>query len=112
MGCKSLHNNFCKNDAMTKEELIFTIDYNVKSMEFACADDNCFKAHFVDENGETFDFTASRQKVLEHIERFNAHPERYIANKGLCVAHFHRMAINWYKKTHLSKWARELVNNN
>ena len=71
---------------MTKEELIFTIDYNVKSMEFACADDNCFKAHFVDENGETFDFTASRQKVLEHIERFSAHPERYISNKGLCVA--------------------------
>lgn len=35
-----------------------------------------------------------------------------ISNKGLCVAHFHRMAINWYKKTHLSKWAQELVNNN
>ena len=88
---------------MTKEEFVFTIDYGIKTMEFACADDNCYKAKFVTENDETFDFTCSRQKVMEHVERYSAHPEKYLTNKGLVVAHFHRMAIAWFKKTHLPK---------
>lgn len=86
---------------MSKEELIFTIDYGIKSMEFACADDSCYTATFIDNNGDGFKFTASRKSVMEHVERFAAHPEKYITNKGLVVAHFHRMAIAWYKKTHL-----------
>ena len=42
-------------------------------------------------------------KVMEHVERFSAHPEKYLDNKGLVVAHFHRMARAWYRATHLSK---------
>ena len=94
---------------MTKEELLFTVEYGIKSAEFACADDNCFKARFVTENNETFDFSCSRQKVMEHVERYSAHPEKYLTNKGLLVAHFHRMAIVWYKKTHLTKADAKLM---
>ena len=94
---------------MTKFELQFTIEYGVKEMEFYCGDDACFEARFKDENGETFEFKASRQKVMEHVEKYAKHPEEYLTNKKLVVAHFHRWAIAWYKKTHLPKsLAKEL----
>lgn len=85
---------------MTKEELKFTIDYGIKSIVFDCNDNSCFKANFVDENNDTFSFKMSRAKVMEHVERFSAHPEKYIANKGLVVAHFRRMALTWYAMAH------------
>ena len=44
----------------------------------------------------------SRAKVMEHVERFYAHLEKYIDNKGLVAAHFHQMARAWYRATHLS----------
>lgn len=40
---------------------------------------------------------------MEHVDRFSAHPDKYLDNKGLVVAHFHRMARAWYRATHLSK---------
>ena len=39
---------------------------------------------------------------MEHVERFSAHPDKYLYNKGLVVAHFHLMARAWYRATHLS----------
>ena len=57
----------------------------------------------IDENGETFTFNASRAKVMEHVERFAKHPELYITNKTLVVAHFHAMAMAFYAMAHLPK---------
>lgn len=88
---------------MTKEEIIFMRDYDIKEMSYYCANDDCFEAKFKTNQGEEFLFTASRAKVMEHVERFSAHPEKYLDNKGLIVAHFHRMARAWYRATHLSK---------
>ena len=88
---------------MTQEETIFMTKYGINEMEFYCDNDNMYKARFTDENGETFTFNASRAKVMEHVERFSAHPEKYLYNKGLVVAHFHQMARAWYRATHLSK---------
>jgi hypothetical protein len=94
---------------MTKNEILFTIQYGIKTMEFACGDDNCYRATFVDESGETFKFSASRAKVMEHVERFAAHPEKYLMNKGLVVAHFHRMAMTWYAMAHLPKCVKQAM---
>ena len=88
---------------MTQEETIFMTKYGIKEMEFYCSNDNMYQARFTDENGETFTFNASRAKVMEHVERFSAHPENYLDNKGLVVAHFHQMARALYRATHLSK---------
>ena len=85
---------------MTKQELVFTIDYGIKSMEFACGNDDCFTATFVDNDGQTFKFNASREMVFEHIKRFSKKPQEYENNKALVVQHFHNMAIAWYKTTH------------
>lgn len=94
---------------MTKFELTFTIDYGIKEMEFYCGDDACFVARFTDENGNTFEFKASKQKVIEHVENFARNPEYYLTNKTLLVNHFHRWAMAWYAKTHLPKsLAKEL----
>ena len=94
---------------MTKFELLFTIEYGVKELEFYCGDDACFVARFKDEDGNQFEFKASRQKVIEHIEKYSKHPELYLTNKTLTVSHFHRWAIAWYMKTHLPKsMAKEL----
>ena len=87
----------------TQEETIFMTKYGIKEMEFYCDNDNMYQARFTDENGETFTFNASRAKVMEHVERFSAHTDKYLYNKGLVVAHFHRMARAWYRATHLSK---------
>ena len=59
---------------MTKEETIFMTKYGIKEMEFYCDNDNMYQARFTDENGETFTFNASRANVMEHVERFSAHP--------------------------------------
>ena len=59
--------------------------------------------YFTNKKGETFTFNASRAKVMELVERFSAHQDKYLYNKGLVVAHFHRMARAWYRATHLSK---------
>ena len=88
---------------MTQEETIFMTKYGIKEMEFYCDNDNMYQARFTDENGETFTFNASRAKVIEHVEMLSAHPEKYLDNKGLFVAHFHRIARAWYRATHLSK---------
>ena len=88
---------------MTKEETIFMTKYVIKEMEFYCDNDNMYQAMFTDENGETFTFNASRAKVMEHVEMFSEHPEKYLDNKGFVVAHFHQMARAWYRATHLSK---------
>ena len=77
--------------------------YCIKEMEFCCDNDNMYQARFTDENYETFTFNSSRAKVMEHVERFYAHTDKYLYNKGLVVAHFHRMARAWYHATHLSK---------
>lgn len=77
--------------------------YGIKEMEFYCDNDNTYQARFTYENGETFTFNASRANVMEHVERFSAHQEKYLENKGLVVAHFHQMARAWYRATHLSK---------
>ena len=87
----------------TQEETIFMTKYGINEMEFYCDNDNMYKARFTDENGETFTFNASRAKVMEHVERFSAHPQKYLDNKGLAVAHFHQMARALYRATNLSK---------
>ena len=74
-------------------------DYGVKEMEFYCANDECYEARFVAEDGSKFEYKMSRAKVMEHVERTSAHPEKYLTNKGLVVAHFHRMAKYWYAMT-------------
>ena len=88
---------------MTQEETIFMTKYGIKEMEFYCDNDNMYQASFTDKNGETFTFNASRAKVMEHVERFSAHPDKYLYNKGLVVANFHRMSRAWYRATNLSK---------
>ena len=88
---------------MTKEETIFMTKYCIKEMEFYCDNDNMYETLFTDENGETFTFNASRAKVMEHVERFAKHPELYITNKTLVVAHFHAMAMAFYAMAHLPK---------
>ena len=87
----------------TQEETIFMTKYGIKEMEFYCDNDNMYQAMFTDENGETFTFNASRSKVMEHVERFESHPELYVTNKNLVVSHFHRMALAFYAMAHLSK---------
>ena len=77
--------------------------YGIKEIEFCCDNDNMYQALFTDENGETFTFNASRAKVMEHVERFVKHPESYITNKTLVVAHFHAMALAFYAMAHLPK---------
>ena len=59
---------------MTQEENIFMTKYCINEIEFYCDNDNMYQARFKDENGETFTFNASRAKVMEHVERFSAHP--------------------------------------
>ena len=87
----------------TQEETIFMTKYGIKEMEFYCDNDNMYEARFTDENGETFTFNSSRAKVMEHVERFAKHPELYVTNKTLVVAHFHAMAMAFYAMAHLSK---------
>ena len=58
----------------TQEETIFMTKYGIKEMEFYCDNDNCFEARFATNQGDEFLFTASRAKVMEHVERFSAHP--------------------------------------
>ena len=87
----------------TQEETIFMTKYVIKEMEFYCDNDNMYEARFTDENGETFTFNSSRAKVMEHVERFAKHPELYITNKTLVVAHFHAMALAFYAMAHLPK---------
>ena len=87
----------------TQEETIFMTKYGINEMEFYCDNDNMYKSRFTDENGETFTFNASRAKVMEHVERFAKHPELYITNKTLVVAHFHAMALAFYAMAHLPK---------
>lgn len=84
---------------MAKNEFVFMSDYGVKEMEFYCANDECYEARFVAEDGTKFEYKMSRAKVMEHVERTSAHPEKYLTNKGLVVAHFHRMAKYWYAMT-------------
>jgi len=79
----------------------FMSEHDLKEMTFYCGDDACFRANFVGNDGNTFDFKMSRQKVMEHVERTCAHPEKYLMNKGLVVAHFHAMAKAWYAMTHV-----------
>lgn len=94
---------------MTQEEIIFMRDYDIKDMSYYCANDECFEARFTTNQGEEFLFTASRAKVMEHVERFASHQELYVTNKNLVVSHFHYMAMEWYAKTHLPKsLAKEL----
>ena len=88
---------------MTKNEFIFMSDYGVKEMECYCAKDECYEARFVSEDGTKFKYKMARAKVMEHVERHRLRPEKYLTNKGLVVAHFHAMAIAWYKLTHLQK---------
>ena len=87
----------------TQEETIFMTKYGINEMEFYCDNDNMYEARFTDENGETFTFNSSRAKVMEHVERFAKHPELYITNKTLVVAHFHAMALAFYAMAHLPK---------
>lgn len=82
-----------------KEDHVFMFDNDIKEMSFYCGDDTCFVATFVSNDGQRFEFKMSRAKVMEHVERTSAHPEKYITNKGLVVAHFHRMAKYWYAMT-------------
>lgn len=100
---------------MTQEETIFMTKYGIKEMEFYCDNDNMYKARFTYKNFETFTFTSSSAKVMEHVKRFYAHTEKYLdnkGNKGLVASHFHRMARSWYRATHLSKIFRgEIVKN-
>lgn len=88
---------------MTKNEFVFMSDYGVKEMEFYCANDDCYEARFVAEDGSKFEYNMSRSKVMEHVKKHSAHQETYLTNKGLIVAHFHAMAIAWYKLSHLPK---------
>lgn len=83
-----------------KQDNCFMFKHNLKELSFYCANDSCYEATFVRETGETFTFKCSRAKVMEHIERTCAHPERYLTNKGLVVAHFHNMAKAWYAFSH------------
>ena len=87
----------------TQEETIFMTKYGINEMEFYCDNDNMYEARFTDENGETFTFNSSRAKVMEHVERFAKHPELYVTNKTLVVAHFHAMALAFYAMAHLPK---------
>ena len=87
----------------TQEETIFMTKYGIKEMEFYCDNDNMYEARFTDENCETFTFNSSRAKVMEHVERFAKHPELYVTNKTLVVAHFHAMALAFYAMAHLPK---------
>lgn len=88
---------------MTQKEIVFSIEYQLKSMEFACKDDNCYKATFINEKGETWQYTASREDVLEHVKAFARHPELYETNKTLLVTHFHQMAMYNYSRGHFPK---------
>lgn len=88
------------NESDFKSDNVFMVEYGLSQMEFACADDACFKANFVGKDGKKFSFEMSRAKVMEHVEKYAAHPERYVTNKGLVVAHFHRLAKAWYALTH------------
>ena len=88
---------------MTQEENIFMTKYGIKEMEFYCANDECYEARFVADDGTKFKYKMSHANVMEHVEKHSAHPDKYLTNKGLVVAHFHAMAIAWYKLTHLPK---------
>lgn len=79
---------------MTKNEFVFMSDYGVKGMEFYCANDECYEARFVVDYGTKFKYKMSRAKVMEHVERHRLHPEKYLTNKGLVVAHFHAMQLH------------------
>lgn len=94
---------------MTQKEIVFSIDYQLKSMEFACKDDNCYKATFINEKGETWQYTVSREDVLEHVKAFARHPECYETNKALLVTHFHHMAMYTYSRGHLPKKDLDLL---
>lgn len=79
-----------------KDDHVYMFEHDLKTMSFYCGDDACFVATFENQDGQKFEFKMSRQKVMEHVERHSAHPERYLTNKGLVTAHFHNMAKAWY----------------
>lgn len=91
-------------------EIVFMVDYGLSEMSFSCDDDSHFEAVFVSKvDGETFTYVMSRQKVMEHIERVSKYPERYVTDKKLVAAHFHVMAMAWYRATHFPvKWLEEI----
>lgn len=51
--------------------------------------------HIKDGNN-TFEFTMTEEKLVEHIRRFNVFHETILANEKMKKTHFLRLAVTWW----------------
>lgn len=83
--------------------MVFTINYGLKAVSFACKDDKCFKAIFVDKNDVEHTYCKSREEVEEHARKMftkDYYEKNIEGNKVKIVRHFHNMACKNFAITH------------
>lgn len=88
---------------MTKEENVFMIDNNLKTMGYYCEHDEKYEAQFEGKNGEKAWFYLSKENVLKALKAKGIDITIYEKDKNLLVAEFYKMAQKWYVQTHGKK---------
>jgi len=50
----------------------------------------------IKDGDNTFEFTMTEEKLVEHIRRFNVFHETILANEKMKKTHFLRLAVTWW----------------
>ena len=50
----------------------------------------------IKDGDNTFEFTMTEEKLVEHIRRFNVFHETVLANEKMKETHFLRLAVTWW----------------
>lgn len=50
----------------------------------------------IKDGDNTFEFTMTEEKLVEHIRRFNVFHETILANENMKKTHFLRLAVTWW----------------
>ena len=50
----------------------------------------------IKDGDNTFEFTMTEEKLVEHIRRFNVFYETILANENMKKTHFLRLAVTWW----------------
>ena len=50
----------------------------------------------IKDGADTFEFSMTEEKLIEHIRRFNVFHETILANEKMKETHFLRLAVTWW----------------
>jgi hypothetical protein len=50
----------------------------------------------IKDGADTFEFSMTEEKLVEHIRRFNVFHETILANENMKKTHFLRLAVTWW----------------